>query len=217
MLQAPDKFASNLAVFLENENEISRYQNSLSEVLESKNYSKEQIDQFIKTVAQNVSDKKVVTLPSRILSSNNIIFLLDREIKQNQRYKTPFSTIVISIKKLVDEKKQEVVADKLRILSQIFIITKKLLRDIDLIGSLDDLGKESIFILLSMTDPDGARVVKRRIYDKVTARKFSIGKEKISIDLTISITSPQNGIKTYHSYLDLVRKNHKESQKIESY
>lgn len=217
LLQAPDKFVSNLAVFLENENEISRYQNSLSEVLESKNYSKEQIDQFIKTVAQNVSDKKVVTLPSGILSSNNIIFLLDREIKQNQRYKTPFSTIVISIKKLVDEKKQEVVADKLRILSQIFIITKKLLRDIDLIGSLDDLGKESIFILLSMTDPDGARVVKRRIYDKVTARKFSIGKEKISIDLTISITSPQNGIKTYHSYLDLVRKNHKESQKIESY
>lgn len=213
LLQSPDKFADNLSAFLENEKEVSKYQNSLIEVLKSKNYSDEQIDQFIKTLSKNLSDKNSISLPSGILSSNNIVFLLDREIKQNHRYKTPFSTIVISIKRLTDERDLEIVIDSKPVLREIFLIVKKLLRDIDLIGSIDDLGKEYIFILLSMTDLEGAMVVKNRICDKIKNGKFRVNKEKVSVDLAISITTPQNGIKNYRSYLELVRKNHEESKK----
>ncbi|MDO5576010.1 MAG: hypothetical protein Q4F84_02925, partial [Fibrobacter sp.] len=212
LLNAPEKFADNLASFLDNEKEMARYQNTLVGILKSKNYSREQIEQFLKIASQNICEKKVASLLSGIMSSNNIIFLLDREIKQNQRYKTPFSTILISIKSIVDEERHEAVMGKLPILSEIITVCKKLLRDIDLIGFLDELGRESIFILLAMTNTDGAQVVKRRIYKAMSLSKIKTPKGKLSVELVISITSPQPNIKNYRSYIEMVRKNHEKEQ-----
>lgn len=217
LLNAPEKFADNLATFLDNENEMFRYQNTLVEILKSKNYSAEQIEQFLKIASQNICEKKISSLLSGIMPSNNIIFLLDREIKQNQRYKTPFSTLLISIRSIIGEEHSEAVRNKPLVFSEIISIIKKLLRDIDLIGFLDDLGREFIFILLAMTNTDGAQAVKKRIYKAISSTKFNATGGKHSIELVISITSPQPNIKNYRSYIEMIRKNHgKELQNSDS-
>ena len=98
--ETPEQISSKLISFLEQQPHVSRLREQLAAVLESQGFGIEQVKELLDSTI-NKASRKNSPLPSNALSSNNMLFLLDREIKQHERYKTPFSTLLITIKKVL--------------------------------------------------------------------------------------------------------------------
>jgi hypothetical protein len=202
-----------LSSFLGQEQSIQKISEPLIASLSAKGYNQEQIASFIQQMSKYIDSKKKFTMPAEILSANNMLFMLNREIKQHTRYNTPFSTLLISIaaiRRSQAQKPERPSAEALQELTpQLFSFVKSALRDIDLVGSMNN--KDGVILaLLTMTNLDGANVVLHRMRSSMHSTGFSLNGEPVHIDPIISITIPENEItKDLNSYLDVAKNNHK--------
>lgn len=203
--------ADKLNRFLGQEQLLPKLAEPLIESLTSKGYGREYIEDFIKNLSNKIASGKKL-LPSNVLSSNNMLFLLNREIKQHFRYNTPFSTLIISAHLLhfPDRTTRKPSPEDLVLLnSPLFSLIKDLLRDIDLIGSVDSTDEKNIFTLLTMTSEKGASVVQKRIVKSILSTQFKLNDLIIRIEPAVSITFPvKEATKDLNSYLEVARSNH---------
>ncbi|NLD91640.1 MAG: hypothetical protein GX639_03115 [Fibrobacter sp.] len=205
--------AERLNAFLGQEQSIQKISEPLIASLQAKGYNQEQIAAFVQQLSKYIDSKKKFSVPAEILSANNMLFMLNREIKQHIRYNTPFSTLLISImtiRKPSSSKPERPSPDALQELTtQLFSFVKSALRDIDLIGSLNN--KDGVILaILTMTNLDGANVVVHRMKSALCSTGFSLHGETVYIDPVISITIPEKEVtKDLNSYLDVAKNNHK--------
>lgn len=204
--------ADKLTAFMGQEQLLSKLTEPLIESLTSRGYGKEYIEDFIKKLSNQIASGKKIFLPSNVLSSNNMLFLLNREIKQHFRYDTPFSTLMISVFLLhfPDGTARKPAPEELsKFTGTLFALVKDLLRDIDLIGSVDSSDEHSIFTLLTMTGEEGATVVQKRIIKSIMTTQFKYKDSSIKIEPAVSITFPVKEVtKDLSSYLEVAKSNH---------
>jgi hypothetical protein len=185
----------------------------LIQSLTSRGYGREYIEEFITKLSNKIASGKKILLPSNVLSSNNMLFLLNREIKQHFRYNTPFSTLMISIHLLhfPDGSARKPAPEELTMFNNpLFTLIKDRLREIDLIGSVDSSDEQNIFTLLTMTDEKGASVVQKRIVKSILSAQFKYNDLIIKIEPAVSITFPVKDVtKDLNSYLEVAKSNHK--------
>ncbi|HMA64412.1 MAG: hypothetical protein ACM31E_12395, partial [Fibrobacterota bacterium] len=202
-----------LSSFLGQEQSIQKISEPLIASLSAKGYNQEQITTFIQQMSKYIDSKKKFAVPAEILSANNMLFMLNREIKQHTRYNTPFSTLLISIAAIrgsQSPKPERPSPESLQELTpQLFSFVKSALRDIDLVGSLNN--KDGVILaLLTMTNLDGANVVLHRMRSAMHSTGFALHGETVYIDPIISITIPEKELtKDLNSYLDIAKNNHK--------
>ena len=160
-----------------------------------------------KPAGSKETKKVTVKLPQTALNTTNMLFLVTREFKRHKRYKTPFSTIIASIKHIIlDGKTRKPTAEETaELLPQFFRIIQPLLRDVDLAGTIIP---PDLFLALPMTDELGVRTVKVRILEKVDRNVFTLAGQEINMSVKITIAIPTEEIQDIRSYLKYAMKAH---------
>jgi len=147
------------------------------------------------------------------LNADAMLFLLNKEIKRNMRYKSPFATLIISIEKVtVDgaEPRTLTLEDTEDLLPQLFNSLHTLLRDVDMIGTInqDPASAPELFVLLPMVGPEGTETVKGRIVKTASEDVFKRDGLKAAIEVKVSATLPGEDTKDLKSYLTAAKANH---------
>jgi hypothetical protein len=154
-----------------------------------------------------------IKMPAEALSSGNMLFLINKEIKRNLRYKSPFATAMVSIEKLsVDggEPRPLSQEDTAELLPQLFQHIHALLRDVDIIGTIgaEDTAAPELFILLPMVGEEGTETVKNRIIKSASESNFELNGKKATLEVKVSTTVPGDDTKDLKSYLRMAKNNH---------
>ena len=154
-----------------------------------------------------------VKMPAEALSSGNMLFLMNKEIKRNLRYKSPFSTLIVSIEKVaIDGGEQRPLSteDTEELLPQLFKHVQALLRDVDMIGTIgaEETAAPELFILLPMVGEEGTATVKERIIKTAAEGGFERGGRKAAAEVKVSVTVPGENTKDLKSYLKVAKNNH---------
>jgi hypothetical protein len=185
---------------------------TLISALKAKGYSRERIDLFFNRLTEQVASGKTSSLPPNILASNNMLFLLNREIKLQARYTIPLSTMMITVSQIGNDgslrKPHSDETDLL--LPQIFSTVKKSLRETDLVGTLGKPFVNVVFVIMSMTDDAAAHAASHRVKSDLDSKKFVVGNETLSIVAAVSVTFyERNDNLNLKNYLALAAENHK--------
>lgn len=200
---------SRISGFFKHQSQLSRIQDALSESLMSSGFNSDNIRNILSRLTCKVDDQsQIIKRSSNALSTNNMLFLLNREINQHKRYGTSFSTMSYTVEKVKVGKELKNVngEDKKILVSQLFPIVKKHLRETDLLGTIGVPEIDSLFSIMTMTGHEGAEIVRNRIRKSLEKKKFNLNGTQVSIEVVISITVPQKQcIKDLHSYLNQVR------------
>ncbi len=211
-IENTNELFSRISGFFKQKSQLSRIQDALSESLMSSGFNSDNIRNILSQLACKVDDKnQACKQPSNALSANNMLFLLNREINQHKRYGTSFSTMVYTVEKMKVGKviKNVNLEDKKALVSQLFPIVKKHLRETDLLGTIDVPEVNSLFSIMTMTGSEGAEIVRKRIKKSLEKEKFNLNGTQVGIEVVISITIPQKQcIKDLRTYLNEVRLNH---------
>ncbi|NLD99942.1 MAG: hypothetical protein GX640_08705 [Fibrobacter sp.] len=190
---------------------VQKYQNSLTKLLLAKGYQIGEIENLFMNLTHQISKEGAVRMPSGALAPNNMQFLLNREIKQHIRYGTPFSSLLISIKKVIKESGivRPSKAETEQLFPQLFSVVRRMMRDIDLIGTVDGFEPPALFVILSMTDEKGASIVKDRVKETVEAKQFTLQHVAVRVQVAVSLTvQDKECIRNLKAYLEKVHKNH---------
>jgi hypothetical protein len=185
---------------------------SLIGALKNKGYNQQRIDLFFNRLTEQVASGQTTNLPANILSSNNMLFLLNREIKLQARYTIPLSTMMITVSQIaVNGAFRGVHSDEVDILlPQIFSFVKKSLRETDLVGSLGKPFISAVFIIMSMTSENDAVTVSERIASNFISHKFVIGNDSVIVQPAVSVSfyEKESGL-NLKAFLELAAKKHK--------
>ena len=149
------------------------------------------------------------TLPSGILTYQNTLLFIEKEISRSNRYDTPFSVITFSIIKI--ESSQPIPKGKLsrqKINQAVMGELIKSLRNADLIGILT---KNILVVLLPMTKKDNARNALRRLVRSLHEEPITINGYDLKVQFAGAVTS-FNGNKTSDlaAFLKVVENDHNE-------
>jgi GGDEF domain-containing protein len=187
---------------------------TLITALKTKGYNQERIDLFFNRLTEQVASGQTSQLPPNVLTSNNMLFLLNREIKLQARYAIPLSTMMITVCKIgTNDSVRDPHDDEVDILlPQIFSSIKKSLRETDLVGTLGKPYATAAFVIMSITTEADALIAAKRVQSVLDSKTFSVGKDSVTMTSLISITSyDQNTHLNLKKYLELVARNHKNS------
>jgi len=122
--------------------------------------------------------KRGFDLPPGVFDNKVTTFFLDHEIKRYVRYNTPFSALVMSLLSIRHPDGAESVAspqEKAQMMSALLTALKKMLRDLDCVGSVLWISDTMPFIILPMTDYKGASCVKQRVNSELNKLKVPCG------------------------------------------
>jgi len=147
------------------------------------------------------------------LNADTMLFLLNKEIKRNLRYKSPFATIMVSIEKVTAEgaePRPPSPEDTAELLPQLFKSLHTLLRDVDMIGTInpETASSPEFFVLLPMVGAEGTETVKNRVVKMASESEFERDGQKTAIEVKVSATLPGEDIKDLKSYLKAAKANH---------
>mgnify|MGYP001273964583 FL=1 len=209
---------SRISGFFEQQSQLSRIQDALSDSLMSRGFNSDNIRNILSILTSKTDDQKqVIKLPSNALSANNMLFLLNREINQHKRYGTLFSTMVYTVENIKTGKVLEKIneEDKKILIPQLFQIVKKHLRETDLLGTIGVPEVHSLFSIMTLTGYEGAEKVRDRIRKSLEKKKINLKGIQVNIEVMISITVPQQKyIKDLRTYLNAVRLNHRTANAV---
>jgi len=147
------------------------------------------------------------------LNASSMLFMMNKEIKRNLRYKSPFATLIVSIEKAsVDGAEPRALAteDTAELLPQLSNSLQALLRDVDMVGTInpDATASPELFVLLPMVGSEGTETVKNRIVKMVSESEFKRAAQKTTLEIKVSATVPGEGTKDLKSYLKVAKANH---------
>ena len=126
-------------------------------------------------------------LPAGILSYNQTLLFIDKEISRSLRYGTPFSIITFSIEKILSKQpipKGSIDGSHVNKLIMDELIS--ILRDADIVGILT---KKILVVLLPMTENENARIALRRLLKSLQAKNFQVNGLSFSVRFAGYVTS----------------------------
>jgi len=147
------------------------------------------------------------------LNAGSMLFMMNKEIKRNLRYKSPFATLIVSIEKAATdgaEPKALATEDTAELLPQLCGSLQALLRDVDMVGTInpDATAAPELFVLLPMVGSEGTETVKNRVVKMVSETEFKRDGKKAVLEIKVSATLPGDDTKDLKSYLKAAKANH---------
>jgi hypothetical protein len=184
----------------------------VANTLSEKGYSEQQVKEFF----QKVMPRPQADLPKGVLNVNATIYFLEREIKRQQRYGTPFSCIIVTPVRLWSKRGAPLMIGEHEtrcILPQVVSFVRKMLRDLDLVGSLGFVSRDIPFIILPMTDEKGSLSVVTRLEKAFSELTFECNTEPMTADFTISSSSfDPAAMSGYRPFLEHALSSHKKKE-----
>jgi hypothetical protein len=157
-------------------------------ILISSGYSAETIDTIVKKAQLRAvaAITHSIEIPPGVYNDRSTIFFLDREIRLNLRYNTPFSTVLLTYEEVVDIRTFtliDVTPDiHIQLTSQALKFLKDIQkRDLDVIGICSINNMSIPFMVLPMTDVSGAIFVKKRLDTEFPQHEFMVN------DITVHV------------------------------
>ncbi|HEX2957237.1 MAG TPA: hypothetical protein VHO70_10410 [Chitinispirillaceae bacterium] len=191
-----------------------RTRDSLIGALKNKGYNQQRIDLFFNRLTEQVASGQTTNLPPNILSSNNMLFLLNREIKLQGRYEIPFSTMMITVSQIgINNSFRAPHSDEVDILMpQLYTVIKKNMREIDLVGNLGKPFVSAVFVIMSMTSEEDAVKVSGRIKSVFDSKLFAFGNASVLVQPAVSVlTYEKDSGLNLKGFLELAAKKHKKA------
>jgi hypothetical protein len=202
---------------LQNFDDTTIVKAAVTNMLTEKGYSELQVkDFFDKAAPRQSAERSTADLPKGVLNVNATVYFLEREIKRQQRYGTPFSCIIVTPRRLWSKRGAPLSIGEHEtrcILPQVVAFVRKMLRDLDLVGSLGFVTRDIPFVILPMTDEPGASSVVVRLEKAFSEVTFECNKEPMTADFTISCScfNPAT-MSGYRPYLEFALTNHKKKE-----
>jgi hypothetical protein len=185
-------------------------------VLISHGLSAVTIDSIVKKAQLRAAAKIThsIEIPPGVYNASSTNFFLDREIKLNLRYNTPFSTIIVSYEKMVDIRTFTLIDITPDITIQLTNQALKLLkemqkRDLDVIGIYPVKNINIPFMVLPMTEETGALYIKKRLDKDLPQHEFLVNDIAVHIEPTITVSGFNKKLTPdKDSYLKAIYKRH---------
>ncbi|MDR2693225.1 MAG: hypothetical protein LBB74_03310 [Chitinispirillales bacterium] len=154
-----------------------------------------------------------VRMPAEALNAGNMLFLINKEIKRNLRYRSPFATLIVSMEKVaIDGSGPRPLSpeDTAELLPQLFKHIQALLRDVDMLGTInaEETAAPELFILLPMVGAEGTDTVRERIVKTASESGFERAGRKAAVEVKVSATVPGEYTRDLKSYLRAAKGNH---------
>jgi hypothetical protein len=164
-------------------------------ILISHGFSAETIDTIVKKAQLRAAAAIThsIKIPPGVLNARSTIFFLDREIKLNLRYNTPFSTMLVSYEKIVDIRTFTIIEITPDLHIQLTNQALKLLRDMQK-RDLDMTGFYTInnhgipFMVLPMTELTGALYLKKRMDKELLHHEFLVNDITVHVEPKITVS-----------------------------
>jgi hypothetical protein len=202
-----------------NKTAVRRFEDELLNKLKSQGLQ----EPVVKEVRHRLMEKKRgYELPRGIFDIKATMFFMEHEIKLFLRYNAPFSTLMVSCVSVKKDDGHEYAVtpeETAQIIPGILKISKKMLRDLDIIGVMGKISNDLPFIILPMTDEMGAQAVIGRLKNALNVTKFSCGGRAVVPRIVVTsfefdktktpdCTSYLRGAMAFHKkQLDLDRSN----------
>jgi hypothetical protein len=163
--------------------------------------------------AQPAAPPSQIKLPPDALNTGNLLFMMNKEIRRYLRYNTPFSTVMISIVSIADDRQTRApkAADAPELIPQLLDRIMPLLRDVDMIGTLDSNAMPELFAVLPMTEKEGAAIAGDKIIRQISGEDcaFSLAGQRVRVGARMSVTPAGAETKSLKDYMLLAKRNHK--------
>jgi hypothetical protein len=157
-------------------------------ILVSHGFSAETIDNIVIKAQQRAAEAITheTELPEGVMDARDMLFFLDREIKRNLRYNSPFSTILISYEQIVDLRTyttMDLTRDMhIQLTNQSLLFLNDMRKnELDLLGIITIDDSNVPFLILPMADSSGVLFVKKRIDKEFPCHEFIVD------DITVHI------------------------------
>ncbi len=164
-------------------------------ILIANGFSAERIDAIVKKAQLRAASAitHAIEIPPGVFNANNSIFFLDREIKLNLRYNTPFSTILVSYEKIVDLRTYTIIDltpdINIQLTNQSLKFLKDLQkRDIDVFGIYTIKNVSIPFMVLPMTELTGALYIKKRIEKDFPCHEFIVNGITVHVEPKVTVS-----------------------------
>jgi len=164
-------------------------------ILVSNGFSAETIDAIVQKAQLRAASAIIhsIEIPTDVFNAKLTTFFLNREIKLNQRYNLPFSTMLVSYEEIVDLRTFttiELTPDiHIQLTNQSLNFLKDMQkRDLDVLGicTFDDTSLP--FMVLPMTELIGALYVKKRIEKDLPHHEFIVNDITVHVEPKITVT-----------------------------
>lgn len=162
-----------------------------------------------------LSTLQSISLPEGIESLSRTREILSSEYYRFMRYHSPVSTISISIFGVRSGEGYRTPSreEKIRVLSQLSRLLNDSLRQIDRVGTLGDLKKDHILLILPMTDTAGTGILVQRLKVKHNTVSFSLYGKSLEAALLFSFKGISRKEKDFESWMDSIRVKHEEKKR----
>jgi hypothetical protein len=184
-------------------------------LLREKGRSDEQISRFFEKAAAE-GDSQRQELPKGVLNVNATLYFLEREIKRHQRYNTPFSSILVTVERVKTgqgEERAPLDAEPGALMPQVLLHLRRVLRDLDIVGSLGLVSGDVPFVVLPMTDGAGAAKVVERLRRELNNMVFDCGGAELKALFVISHSFFDKSTMTgYRSFLEHALTHHRKQE-----
>jgi len=185
-------------------------------ILISNGFSAETIDTIVKKAQLRAAAAIThsIKIPPGVFNARSTIFFLDREIKLNLRYNSPFSTMLVSYEKIFDIRTFTIIDITPDIHIQLTNQALKLLRDmqkrdLDVIGFYKINNHGIPFMILPMTELTGALYVKKRMYKEFPQHEFLVNDITVHVEPKITVSGYNKKLTPdMASYLEAIYKLH---------
>lgn len=196
IVEQPDE-DSMLSIF-EQVIENGRFGYNVTEEIRShlikKGYAAEALDELLRKAQVRAASAvpHALEIPEGVYDGSTTTIFLDREIRLNLRYNTPFSTMLISYEKVQDPWTTavlEITPDvSNQLINQSLELLKELMkRDTDIIGMYSAPEAFLPLMILPMTEVSGAFYIQKRLYKQFVNHSFNVN--GISVQVTPRITA----------------------------
>jgi hypothetical protein len=184
-------------------------------LLREKGRSDVQISRFFEKAAAQ-GDSQGQELPKGVLNVNATLYFLEREIKRHQRYNTPFSSIIVTVERVKagrGEERAPLDTESRALMPHVLLHLRRVLRDLDIVGSLGLVSGDVPFVVLPMTDSAGAAKVVERLGRELNSMVFDCGGAELRALFVISHSFFDKSTMTgYRSFLELALTHHRKQE-----
>lgn len=220
MYQAEQPNEETVLSILEQVVEQGKQGSSVTEEIQTlliaRGYSPETITGIIQKAQKRAASVVLhpLELPAGVHNAKNTCFFVNREIKLHARYKTIFSTMLISYERVVDPWTTAVLELTSDMISQLTNQSLQLLkgvmkRDTDIIGVYELAPTHIPLMILPMTDASSALYIQKRLRKAFKNTEFMLNGIIVQVEPTISVLGYTKKLATETAaYLDVMYQHH---------
>jgi hypothetical protein len=198
---------------------LAEIQQEMVEMMNLRGINKQlaiRVEQRLHLKRGDEADSPVGEIPTRVLAPDSMRFFLDREIECALRYKTSFSVAWISIDQILspnDPPQPPSRTALTSILPGFYRLLIELMRNLDLVGALDEGNQAKHMIILPMTPHGNANIVRLRLEEALENARFTLGDESVRLRTTVTTLGfhPQTD-KDMEGYLSKLEKHHEQAK-----